>query len=253
MITEESYRLIDAYIRDELSDIDRVKFEALLKDDEFVETLKVQQELYALHGSREEKNFLDSDENKHILEAIKQAESDYFKTKRTSRIKSMLWFSVAASIIVAVSIAIGFIFDKEPDLTSYYTAYADWDQLPSLTNRSEENNDLAIAEQAFKAEDFQKAISMFNAYRSKNPDNPQILVYLGAAYLEQGNDAMALQTFNLLANSDSIDSSRGLWYIALTHLKYERKDEAVTMLKKISSDPNNYNADKAKEILNKIL
>ena len=252
MITEESYRLIDAYIREELNATDKVRFYSLLKDTEFLEALNVQLELYALHSEENKNRFLNPNEREHIIGAIKQAEYDYFKKKKISRIIPLLWYSIAASIILGIFITIGFVFDRETDLTSYYVAYANWDTLPSFINRSEEQNNLVIAEEAFKAKDFQKAISIFNMYHIENPDNPQVLAYLGAAYLEQDDDTMALKTFNLLANSNSVDSSLGLWYMALTHLKYNRKDDAVAVLKKISSNPNNYNADEATTILNEI-
>ncbi len=51
---------------------------------------------------------------------------------------------------------------------------------------------------------------------------------------------------------NSVDSTKGYWYIALIHLKNDNKENAILMLKKISSNEKNYNYLKAKEVLDKI-
>ena len=79
MITEESYRLIDAYFKGELNDADKAKFKELSKNVDFLTELEIQKELYDLHSNQMNQRFINSNDSDKYIKAIKTAEKAYFK------------------------------------------------------------------------------------------------------------------------------------------------------------------------------
>ena len=55
-----------------------------------------------------------------------------------------------------------------------------------------------------------------------------------------------------MLNSNSIDSSKGMWFKALVFMKCKDIDALKAILKKISADKNNYNYNKALLVLEEL-
>lgn len=253
MINEKFYHLIDSYLKGDLSDQDRADFEEYSKNTAFLEELEIQKQLYSIHSEEDSIAFSKTEEGKEMLKVIQSAEDNYFQNRPKNRIYKYISYGIAASIFLAITIySISFFTTENPSLQNYYAEYVNWEELPSLLEREDESNTLVKGVSAFSNKNYQEAIDSFKVYLKENPNNPQVISYLGASYLESGNDLSAIETFQGLAEMNSVDSSKGYWFIALIHLKNENKKAAITTLKKIASSDKNYNYIKAKEILGKI-
>jgi tetratricopeptide (TPR) repeat protein len=75
---------------------------------------------------------------------------------------------------------------------------------------------------------------------------------LGVSYLEIGEYQKSLQIFNKLLKSDSLDSSKGYWYITLVYLKKGDKQKAKDTLLLILKNEKNFNFRKAEELFDKL-
>ena len=254
MIDKRAYYLMDAYLNGQLNEQEQLDFEKYSKDPAFLEELEIQKQLYILNSQRIQRTeFSESEEGKQILKGIQEAEENYFQEKSKKGWIRYLSYGVAASILLLVSIfVINFLTKSDTPLDHYYAEYANWDQLPSLTERVDKDNTLAKGAIAFKDEKYDEAINIFTNYLKAQPNNSQVVMYLGASYLKSGNNSLALQTFEHLTKMNTVDRTRGYWYIALVHLKNNDTNQAISALEKIGSDEKNYKFLKAKEILENI-
>ena len=253
MIDERAYYLIDAYLNDQLTEQEQQEFKTHSKDPSFLEELEIQKQLFINNTQPIDRTEFSKNENgKQILEGIATAEKNYFQEEPKKGKVRYLNYGIAASILLIVSLVLINFLTGTKSLENYYAENVNWDQLPSLVERVEEDNILVKGAMAFQNKKYDEAIKIFTAYLNEYPNNSQVVMYLGASYLESGDDTSALQTFDHLTQMNSVDKTRGYWYIALIHLKNNDQKQAVMTLENIVGDEKNYNYLKAKEILTQI-
>ena len=244
MIDNSTYELIDAYLNNTLTTAEKEVFEELLKSNpEVREELNIQKNLfYALDDEAPEHQ-----ERLHAEKIVKNASQNYHR-KRS--LQSRRWMAVAASIVILLGL--GYFTLKGSSTQSLYDDYANWNELPSLTDRTQNTNDLATAETYFLNKDYNNAIIEFEDYTSKYGNNPQVLAYLGAAYLEIEDYDKAITAFDNLEQGGSLDSTKALWYKALVYLKADDKQNATKILEYILQNPNHYKYNTAKKLLEEL-
>ncbi|WP_044399842.1 tol-pal system YbgF family protein [Lacinutrix sp. Hel_I_90] len=185
--------------------------------------------------------------------AIKNAGDLYFKNEKSKSITSIrpkLYFALA--IAAALVVFFG-IFLKDNALTSeaIYVENSNWDELPSLVSRGETNAMLlSTGENAFTNKDYKLAEKSFSTYIKNEKDfNVNALLYLGIAQLELENYTSALESFQKIIDSKTLDHSKGYWYKALVYFKRNDKANAIKNLEIIAANPEYYKHVKAKAIL----
>jgi tetratricopeptide (TPR) repeat protein len=70
--------------------------------------------------------------------------------------------------------------------------------------------------------------------------------------LELENYREAIQTFDKLRNSNTLDNHKAYWYTALVYLKQNNAENAKKVLQTLVQDTSNYNYEKAIELLKKL-
>ena len=217
------------------------------EDWDFVKDYNNSKKLNELESLLRSKEFQDK------KKAIQNAGDLYFnkeqsKKGNSGRFKLYSILTAAAVLILFFGI---FLKDSTRSNQEIYTEYSSWEELPSLVSRGEANADLlSQGEKAFTSKDYTLAEENFNNYVNNQREvNVNALLYLGISHLELENYDAALESFQKIIESNFLDQSKGYWYKVLVYLKKDDKENAVKTLKVIASNPNYFNYNKAKEIL----
>lgn len=249
MLEEKTYKLIDSYLRKDLSQQEHANFEELLlRNSELADEVEVQRNLYRAIGKTnlEEDSFIASEEGSKIQSAINDAQQTYHDNK-VKPLHRRYIISIAASFLIIVGCF--YFFTNSNGTQGLYATYANWEELPSLTVRANTDNNLADAEIEFEDARYQNAIAGFENYLAQTPDNPQVLIYLGIAHMELDNYNDALSVFQKLKDGNSLDSSKANWYKALVYLKGDDAKSASEILKEITLNEANFKYKEAKRLL----
>ncbi|TPN87694.1 tetratricopeptide repeat protein [Aquimarina algicola] len=195
-------------------------------------------------------SFLMSEQGNAVAKSIKNAEEMYFETQSSSKTRQWLVYigSIAAIFIIGFFIATR--LNTGIDHNALYADYKNWENLPSLTVR-DTNTILAEGEQLFREQQYEEALALFTKFNANDTTklNTQVLIYMGVTQLELSAYNDALQTFEELKNTNTLDAPKANWFIALTYLKMNSTQKAKDVLKIITNDSNNYNYKKAKSLL----
>lgn len=261
MFDDNTYNLIDGYLKGALSTAEKLEFEKRLKEDsDLYDEFIIQKDLFDALGDEAWafetspnaddvdtlKTYFDSEEAKSIASAIAKSNTDYQSTKKTVFKLPRLVYPIAASIALILGYFV--LFQKSTTTESLYAEYKNWNDLPSLTVRANDNdNSLTKGQTAFKNEQYKEASVIFNNYL-KNNINPQATTYLGVSYIELEQYELALKAFNNLLEGHSLDRSKGYWYKSLVYLKLGDKVKALETLNLLLEKESNYNYQLAKAL-----
>jgi hypothetical protein len=260
-VTEELLEKIDNYLKGLLSAEDSVEFEKKIQSDsQLKEIVIIQQGLFTINNNENSKKIsknnysasikhykeqINDDENQKLLSIIKKAGENYNNKNKVSK-KSLLKYSVAASIAILFSTF--FYINSNNNLKNYYEANINWDELPSYTSKG---NDSIInftkGEKLFRDKKFEKAISTFNLIPTSNKLYPYSLLYIGASYEQLNQNEKALEIFEKVSKLQNFEEySKGYWYQLLIFLKLDNKESAIKMRSLILKDSSNFNYEKVK-------
>ncbi|MBQ4822808.1 hypothetical protein [Aquimarina sp. MMG016] len=257
---------IDDYLSGNMSTSEKKAFEERLDTDPaLAEELILQKDMLSIY---EDQEWLEGDKNALKTEEAKQLKS-FFESEEASDLKTTIrevvsenkykpynksfWFiGIAASIALLITISL-FVF-KDNSYDKLYVEYIRIEEIPSLVTRGVDNNKLLEdAQLLFEEKKYQQAISIFTSYQSNNNSiEPLSYIYLGVAYLELKDFDNALNQFELLKTSNTLQSKKANWYKAMVYLKENKKRKLVNILKGILSDENNYKFKEAQKLLEKI-
>ncbi|WP_106794459.1 tol-pal system YbgF family protein [Aquimarina sp. Aq78] len=274
---KEIYDQIDAYMKGAMNEEEKLLFEKemesndLLKEEvELNKSVKasINVEEWALMNSKtfpkedisEISSYRRSSEFMAMKNTIQESADQFFDKKYAKpKTNNRKWIYYASTIAAVFLIFLIMKFTGNQDLQKLYSIYSDWDQLPSLIVQSDTDQELAKATLLFEDQKYEEAISAFNAIVEQTKRegdtemNPYVSSYLGISHLELENYQKALEYFDRLQQSGMIDYSRAYWYKALLYIKKSDVVKAKEQLTLILKDEKNYNYEKAKEVLEKLL
>jgi len=243
MIDIETYRLIDKYLNDTLTIDEKENFEMLINSNsEIREEFSIQKNLFSIIGDSDE----EIQQRLQIKKKIQNIGKRYHR-KRITIFRQRL--AIAASIIILIGIGYNIFNNKTQSL---YDDYVNWNELPSLTHRAENTNNLAQAEIYFLNKEYNNAIIEFENYIREQGNNPQVFAYLGAAYTEITDYENAIKAFDNLEKGNSLDSNKAFWYKAIVYLKMDDEKNSIKMLNLIVQKPNHFKYNEAKELLERL-
>ncbi len=268
-LTPELLDKIDQYIKGELEGDTLSAFEQELESNEALrEEMIIQKRLFdAISHNSSELDLVPNMTDKEIQEKSKNPEyqsvSDKIRatgieftqnnpsTKKSMGAKIMRLAPAIAAIFLVVVISTVYLVNNNQSIDQYYYDNVNWHaELISFTEKGDSKNNYASAEKFFEAKNYSKTIE---ALKDINPEDelyPYGLMYLGASYANLNKDQEALQVFNQLAQMNEFaESSKGLWYAALIHLKLKDEEKAKEVLNAILKDVGNYHYKDAKQIL----
>ncbi len=258
---EKYHTQIDAYLREELSKEERFLFEKELnKRGELYEEFMIHKELCTIVNDsdwvtrpfdsnnadkKSVETYFRSQDARDFKDIVIKAQNEFQNKEKRQSNKS--WIVPLLAVASVVILVILFNYNSKTSLDDLYVQYNEWQNLPSLTSRGEQN-DLSIGEELFEEKRYKESYELFLSVTKQNR-TPGILIYLGLSALELNKYEEALQHMNELIKSDTIDSSKGYWYKAMIYLKQGDREGTITALQTLISG-RHYNTSKAQELLN---
>lgn len=258
---------IDTYLDGEMTVDEQTAFEArVAADPELAEAVKLQKEMrvvYDDHGwvagnkkvlqqenAQQLQSFFRSEEATALKNTIAEVVSENREKPRTSN--AFRWIGIAASIAVLIAIST-FVF-RSNNYDDLYAQYVAVENIPSLVTRGEEKEQLLQeAQLLFDDKKYDEAVGMFEKYQHTSDEvNPLSYIYTGISYIETGKYTQALDQFELLKKSNTLQSKKANWYIAMIYLKQGKARKLKDVLQSILADPTNYKYKEAGELLEAI-
>lgn len=261
MMEEKRQEEIERYLHNEMSVNERNSFENNIQNDEQLKedvllqmaiheafddkSVIVNYDLYSAEEKNKIKKQLRTEELKNTSKFIRQS-THQFKEKQKHKIQPFLKYVASIAAIFLIVLAVKFtVFNNA---TNYYEQYADWDNLPSLVEKGNEESLLVTIENLYQHKEYAKIITS----TQETSKDPYILIYKGVSYVKLDDFVKAEETFNALIASNTLESSRGYWYKLLLYLKDSKIESAKKTIALILQDTNNYNYQKAAEISTKL-
>ncbi|MEM7185013.1 MAG: hypothetical protein AAF466_00035 [Bacteroidota bacterium] len=257
---------IESYLGGEMSSEEVVAFELEMENDpQLMAEVQLSRQIN-LHFSESEdpeavpnnsytrdlRSFLDSDEAAEIKETLRNVQLERRVPQLRRKRRRLVLVSVAASVLFLVS-AIGLLFQSEPGTDKLYAQYYSTADLPSVIRRDDNSSLLESGVVAFQNGDLADAMAYFENYEAST-EEPDVAVFLykGATYMEQEQFFKAIEAFEVVIDSGSIDASKGFWFKAMAYLKAGDKNNAIHILEDIANHIWYFKHDQAKELLEKL-
>ncbi|EDP94408.1 hypothetical protein U8527_11040 [Kordia algicida OT-1] len=183
-------------------------------------------------------------------EKLQQHADTAFETEKKTFTLKKYWFPLAAACI-ALLLTIVYQFTTQPTLDELYTQYGTWNDTPSFIVQDQNTTDIKEKiELLYKNSEYQKCILVADRFlNSATTDKTNVRIYKGFSLVQLHQNSEALQVFKTISESDAIDASKGLWYMALVYLKTEDAKNLQETLKKITALKTNYKYSEALELL----
>lgn len=199
-------------------------------------------------------NYFDSEEAKNIEKLLRDAQQEYRTSNETPvrKISQKKIFYAAASITIFMICVFSYNLLNKQSTEKLFVEYYQASDLPSVTKRADEQNDLINGVKRFNDSKYKESLELLKVYESTENLNPSVYIYAGMANLKLIKYQKAIIEFDKLINSNSIDKSKGLWFKALTYLKMKDKRNARMILEIIIQNENNFKFKEAKELLEKL-
>lgn len=240
MDKQETYERIEQYLAGNLTDSEKLAFEAEIAGNaELRELVALHQHLD--HGLK--------DEGADKLSAmLKQVDSEQQKSKtkgkKPLKISYTAIFSFAAAMIAIVCIPFYFIFfveDIEMDNLKMYAAkYETYPSHFTLRGGSSRDTLLSLAYAYYDNEEYSQAIPVFDNILADSASDLRSTFYLGLSYLGLEQFDQTLPLLQEVSSSTSPYKDAALWYSGLVYLKQNNRPKAVEVFKKLSKGKGKY-------------
>lgn len=237
-MNEEIYLQFEHYLADEMTSEEKSLFEELLQND-----LSIQEKF------RVYKNWTNYLENKFDPETesfktnLKSIAAEHFSTKKETKVIAFKpwYYAVAATIVVVIGTWM--MMQNDP-------SYNDFNQHETavFVERSDSNEDLKLAQEAFNKKDYKKAVEAFDKIQDFR--KPELQYFYAIALIETNDYTKAELFLDQLRGGNSVYKDKATWYLALSYLKQEKKAACKSTLKEIPVDAEDF--DKAQQLLKEL-
>lgn len=232
--------LLNNYFEGNLSEEEKQQFDELLSNDSEFKT--------EFEFQKKAKVAVALSERQKLKNQLKEIENS-----RKLKNKNKTWLSIAASIVVVLSL--GFIFFWNSSVKNdnlYADFYETFPNIEAPTTRGE--NTLNIKSEAFYAydsKDYKKAIELFSEiYKVEKTD--YAIFYIGLSEMELNEHKKAINTFSLFDGDTNNNFYYYVkWYKALCYLKENDIENSKKLLNEVTKNTNPFQL-KSKELLSKL-
>lgn len=239
-MNEERYIIFENYLSNELSAEEKTNFEKQLSEDkELASAFEIYKEL----NQHLENKFGNEQELKAFKKNLKSISKEHFKAKKPKVVAFKPWqYAIAASIAILVGL---FVFQNiNPSFEDYNNP-----EMATFVERSDVNENLKLAQDAFNAKKYKAAIPHFEAVLKVNK-SPEIKYFYAISLLEDNQFQKAETNLSDLKSGTSIYKNKATWYLALSKLKQEDYKSCKQILQTIPDDFEDY--DQVQELLNEL-
>lgn len=233
MISEKNIEIIEAYLRGDLSESERMTVEERMKSDkDFASQVEMLRDMsIALKG--------DASRFNETLASVMASE----KRKVTKAVPLRKWIVVAAAF--AGLMIVFFLLNNSDPNNDLYTAYFEMPPENVITRSDQSATLLDQAITAYKRAEYGEALSLFNAMDSKSTE---VAFYSAMCHMAQSNYSMSTQLLESIQGTAGSLNSAVEWYLGLCHFKLGNIDQARTVLTQLAA-ADGYYARRAADFL----
>ncbi|PTX63483.1 hypothetical protein C8N46_10183 [Kordia periserrulae] len=238
--------LIQQYIANRLSDVEKANVEALLTTDAEM------QELYETHQEMATAFQLSNDRTlKKDLQALDATISSTDKlNKQGKRNFNVLYrVAIAAIFIVGAFFMLNQYLGKDTMFETYFEVCPNT-YLPVTRGNSKQEATFE-AFKAYESNDFAQAETAFKTILA-GEENRNIRFYYAMSMLNQEKTDLALNELNTLTSQTFDYQAEALWYAALIHLKNNNTTAAKHLLEKLQKVNPAYKSEAIQSILSQL-
>lgn len=150
--------------------------------------------------------------------------------------KIRLWVLLAAATVIVCMIT-WFYSSTTPSQDKLFARYFVPDTgLPVVMSGIKEDYDFYNGMVSYKEEDYAKAIEVWKHIYNENTPNDTLRYFIGMAYLNIHNPEAITWLLPVAENENSSWNSKAIWYLALSYLKHDRRDDALLWLERLKGD-----------------
>jgi tetratricopeptide (TPR) repeat protein len=189
-------------------------------------------------------------DNLHYLKSVEEKIQGNHAHPSFARIQTWYYYAAAAVVLLLVAVKVLLPSQQNSDqlFAEYFTPYQ------NVFEPTTRGSDLAtIRTEAFKAYEQQEYETAAKGFTEllKAQNEPEILFLLGNANLKLGQvDAARVNFIKLINDFDDLDL-QAKWYLSLSYLKSDDRENARKLLRELGGTENSY-ASKAQELLKKL-
>jgi tetratricopeptide (TPR) repeat protein len=181
-------------------------------------------------------------------------------------VRRLPWLRIAAGFLILLSASLftwNILKNQAPGNEQLYAAnFESYASEVNLQIRSLQPGEMAPVDdtrqafnramEAYNAEDFQVSLVAFDEYLTDRPQDALALFYLGMAYLELDQPALAVGPLRQTREADTLYYEEATWYLALAHIKLDNSSQALVELKKLLDLPESRYHKRAKILISKL-
>ncbi|WP_321287704.1 hypothetical protein [uncultured Sunxiuqinia sp.] len=221
-------KLIDKYLKEEMNDEERKDFERELSENPKLNEMVNDTKLIKIGVKAVERK-------KMLLEVKKIAneykESNNMETKTVRRILSIRNLSIAASILIIVSVGIVSYLNSSTSYLSDYTPYTGYQEIPIARLRGDNSpQKLNDAWELYNSGQYDKSLQIVNNAIPSEDFITRFSFLKGLCLIEEKKYQEAIESLSLAANSSFRYSEDAKWYLGLTYLEIGEKEKAKEVL-----------------------
>ena len=216
---------------------------ALKKDPALMKEVAFQRQL--INGLKKSTSNMNKKQLRHLWEEVK-------REQQISRRKLWRNLLAAAAAVAGILIVAGRLFSPTVDNLAgqYFEPYP----VDILRDGSPDENEVLLfeASQAYRQQNYARALSLFEKVKVNPPADQNILLYKGICHFQLKEFQLAGPLFRQLVHQSLLWDEHGRWYLALTCLSEGNLEEARSLLKIIGQTENHFRKKESLEILQKI-
>jgi len=245
------YEEIESFLSDEMDEVGVASFEdEMAMNPDLAADVKLFREVDEAVGEKDVMQLRASLQN--IRKAEENEKNREVRGIRPPKTQRILWYTVAASIVLILGIA-SFVRNQSYSNQEIYRDYYQTYKVGIFRSADNSTNNLMTdALKQFNESNYDQALNLFHQVLTKNENNPAANFYVGVAYQEEKEYAKAIQSYRkVVKHNDNLFTEQAQWYIGLCYLQREEKDKALKVFKEIASS-DGYYASKATDIIKKL-
>ena len=162
-----------------------------------------------------------------------------------AKVVKLMWRKVA--ITAAAAILIGLFLWQPWQGEDLYTKYAATEMVSSVERGTHTDSLLANATKAFNAKEFTSAATYLYEVVEAQPENSFARFYYGVSLMQTGKTELARGAFTALSKGSSAFKDEALFYMGLSYLKDNDKENCKKWLQQVPAGSGAY--EKAQKLL----
>lgn len=229
-ITPENIALFDEYLRDNLTQKERLEFENKLQQNP---ELKAEFESFeALETAIQHNEIIQFKEKLNQWDKEKKEE-----TPSSSKVIRLRFLAIASSVILVVGFGIRFFFTNPSNQSLVDDRFFPYDNVLTIRGEKEDIDD---GLKQYEQKHYELAIEQFVKY----PSNENALFYLAESQMALKRYSKAIENYKAVIKLDNLFKEVATYHLALAYLGNNENSAAVELLETIDT-AHHYAADAA--------